>query len=123
MKILLKKLQKKTGTCSLLLGVWATQSFGGLIKPPDASIASGSNDWVDTTDSLLVKFANYMVPLLAIVIILGVGASIFKSFRVAQEKQDVGHFFSTLGCGVLCIALSLGMLWAAHLILPSGRGA
>jgi hypothetical protein len=96
--------------------------FADLPKPPDKDIANGTNDWADVGGALIIKALTMLCYALAAGILIGTAATVIKAFYVAQEKQDLGHFFKTLIVGVIAAAIGLGLIFAAYTVLQANQG-
>jgi len=92
-----------------------------LPKPPDKDIANGTNDWTDVGGALIIKALTMLCYALAAGILIGTAATVIKAFYVAQEKQDLGHFFKTLIVGVIAAAIGLGLIFGAYTVLQQNQ--
>ncbi len=93
--------------------------FADLPKPPDNDMANSSKDWVDVGGSLIYKVIGYCCYALGALILVGVAATVLKSFHTAHEKQDLGHFFKTLIVGLIAAAIGIGLVYGGNQIIPS----
>ncbi len=92
--------------------VWAE-----LPTPPPNDIASGSKDWIDVGGDLINKVLCISCIALGAALLAGVAAGILKSYHVAQERQDLGHFFKMLVIGLLVAAVGIGLVYAGYQIV------
>jgi len=92
--------------------VWAE-----LPTPPASDMASGSKDWIDVGGNLVNKVLSISCIALGAALLAGVAAGILKSYHVAQERQDLGHFFKMLVVGLLVAAIGIGLLYAGYEIV------
>lgn len=90
-------------------------------QAPDKDIANGTNDWTDVGGALIIKALTLLCYALAAGILIGTAATIIKAFYVAQEKQDLGHFFKILIVGVIAAAIGLGLIFAAYTVLQQNQ--
>ena len=95
--------------------------FADLPKPPDKDIANSTNDWTDVGGALIIKALTMLCYALAAGILIGTAATVIKAFYVAQEKQDLGHFFKILIVGVIAAAIGLGLIFAAYTVLQQNQ--
>jgi hypothetical protein len=108
-------MKKKLLTCYLM-----TQSaWAALPIPPASDYASGSRDWIAVGQTLGVKAANVILMLLAVALLAGVAAGMLRGYQAAQERQETSLFFKAVGIGIICVALGIGLLYSAHLVIAS----
>jgi hypothetical protein len=113
-----KKIQKAVGFLGMSL--YLLPIYADLPKPPDSDIPTGSNDWIDVGGSLAYKSLHYACIILGAVVLVGAAFGIVKSYHVARDKQELGHFFTHGAISVVSAALGLGLLYAGYIIVPSG---
>lgn len=92
--------------------------FAELPKPPDADMANGSSDWIDVGGSLAYKTLSYALIALGAMIVAGSAFGIFKSYHIAQDRQDLSHFFKHTAVAVAAAAIGAGLLYAGYNIIP-----
>jgi hypothetical protein len=93
--------------------------YAQLPKPPMADYADGSRDWIEVGQSLGVKAGNLFLLLLGVAILGGVASGILRGYQAAQERQETSLFFKSVGVGIICAALGIGLLYSAHLMLAN----
>lgn len=91
--------------------------WADLPTPPASDMANGSNDWIDVGGSLINKVLSISCIALGAALLAGVAAGILKSYHVAQEKQDLGHFFKMLVVGLLVAAIGIGLVYAGYQVV------
>jgi hypothetical protein len=92
--------------------VWAA-----LPTPPASDMASGSKDWIDVGGGLINKVLSIGCIAMGAALLIGVAAGILKSYHVAHERQDLGHFFKMLVVGLLAAAIGIGLVYAGYQIV------
>ena len=92
--------------------VWAE-----LPTPPANDIADSSKDWIDVGGSLINKVLSISCIALGAALLVGVAAGILKSYHVAHDRQDLGHFFKMLVIGLLVAAIGIGLVYAGYQIV------
>lgn len=97
--------------------IYHSRVWAELPKPPDSSMASGNKDWMDVAFELMKKLGGYTSVILAVIVLIGVAATILKAYHVANEKGDLGHFFKMLLVGLLAAAISMGLIYAGYQIV------
>ncbi len=95
----------------------ASSVWAALPTPPASDMASGSKDWVDVGGSLINKVLSIGCIAMGAALLVGVAAGILKSYHVAQERQDLGHFFKMLVVGLLAAAIGIGLVYAGYQIV------
>lgn len=91
--------------------------WAALPTPPASDMASGSKDWIDVGGSLINKVLSIGCIAIGAALLVGVAAGILKSYQVAQERQDLGHFFKMLVVGLLAAAIGIGLVYAGYQIV------
>lgn len=88
-----------------------------LPTPPASDMASGSKDWIDVGGNLINKVLSISCIALGAALLVGVAAGVLKSYHVAQDRQDLGHFFKMLVIGLLVAAIGIGLVYAGYQIV------
>jgi len=101
----------------LFMIVASSNVWAELPTPPASDMASGSKDWIDVGGNLVNKVLSISCIALGAALLAGVAAGILKSYHVAQERQDLGHFFKMLVVGLLVAAIGIGLLYAGYEIV------
>jgi hypothetical protein len=97
--------------------IYCSAIWADLPTPPDSDIASGSKDWIDVGGSLVNKVLSISCIALGAALLAGVAAGILKSYHVAHDKQDLGHFFKMLVVGLLVAAIGIGLVYAGYQVV------
>ena len=90
-----------------------------LPTPPASDMANGSKDWIDVGGSLATKALSIVSVIMGAALLVGVAAGTLKSYHVAHERGDLGHFFKMLVVGLLVAAIGIGLLYAGYEIVNS----
>lgn len=88
--------------------------WAGLPKPPSADTANGNQDWILTGKNMVFAMIGYAAIAGGSVILAGIALNMFNAYQVAQEKQDLGHFFKHLMVGLLVAAMTSAIMYVAY---------
>jgi hypothetical protein len=110
---------KKNYQKLILLSWQGCVAYADLPKPPLSDMANSSNDWIDVGGQLAYKTLSYALIAMGVMIVSGAAFGIFKSYHVAQERQDLGHFFKHTAVAIAAVAIGAGLLFVGHSIIPS----
>ena len=102
----------------LSLQAFCALAIADLPKPPASSLANSSNDWIDVGGNLAYKTLSYALIAMGAMIASGAAFGIFKSYHVAQERQDLGHFFKHTAVAIATVAIGAGLLYMGFSIIP-----
>lgn len=97
--------------------ITASPLWAAIPKPPDSDIASENKDWLDVGKGLMTKALSIACIALGAMILIGVASVVLKSYHIAHEKQDLGHFFKMLICGLIAAVVGIGLVYAGSLVL------
>lgn len=89
--------------------IWAA-----LPKPPDSDLANESKGWVDAGMGITFKALKLTAIGLGALILFGLAGEIAKAYKVAQERQDIGHFFKYLIAGLICAAIIIALIYFGY---------
>lgn len=107
-------------TCvGVMVFIMTSPAWADLPRPPDSSIPDGNSDWIDVGGNLVYKGLTYTCIALGVMILTGAAFGIFKAYHVAQDKQDLSHFFKHGAVAVVSAALGAGLLYAGFQIIPN----
>ncbi|MEO8402576.1 MAG: DUF2976 domain-containing protein [Gammaproteobacteria bacterium] len=115
----MKKVITKVTECFLkgFIFLFSIPVWASLPTPPESDMASGSKDWIDVGGNLINKVLSVACIAIGAAILIGVAAGILKSYHVAHEKGDLGHFFKMLVVGLLAAAIGIGLVYAGYQIV------
>lgn len=89
--------------------IWAA-----LPKPPDNDLANESKNWVEAGMGIAFKALKLTAIGLGALILFGLAGAIAKAYQVAQERQDIGHFFKYLIAGLICAAIIIAIIYFGY---------
>lgn len=115
MKNVVSKLNHLIAMLFVLLS--ASPIWAAIPKPPDSDIASENKDWLDVGKELMTKALSIACIAIGAAILIGVASVVFKSYHIAHEKQDLGHFFKMLICGLIAAVVGIALVYAGSLVL------
>lgn len=95
--------------CLVQMSAWAD-----LPQPPSGDMANSSQNWIEAGKIMLFKLIEYACIAGGALVIIGVAFNIFSAYHVAQEKQDLGHFFKHLMVGLLVAAVASGLIYVGY---------
>lgn len=115
MKKIFSKLEENL--LKLIILFFTAPVWADLPKPPATDMPSGSKDWIDVGGSLINKVLSIACIALGAILLVGVAGGILKAYQVAQDRQDLGHFFKMLIVGLLVAAIGIGLVYAGYQIV------
>ena len=105
----------QTSLATSLLG-FTHSAFADLPTPASYEYAQ-DGDWLKTGQAIGNKSVNIFLIFLGVALIIVVFSGILRGYQTAQERQEMSHFFKAVGVGLICLALGIGLLYGAHLII------
>ncbi len=100
-----------------IVGFYVASVHAALPTPPVSDMANGSKDWIDVGGGLINKVLSVGCIAMGGALLVGVAAGILKAYHVAQERQDLGHFFKMLVVGLIAAALGIGLVYGGYQIV------
>lgn len=100
-----------------IVSCYVSSLQAALPTPPVSDMASGSKDWIDVGGNLINKVLSIGCIAMGGALLVGVAAGILKSYQVAQDRQDLGHFFKMLVVGLIAAALGIGLVYGGYQIV------
>ena len=117
LKSLQTQLQRTTAfIINMLLLLFTHTAVAALPKPASYEYAQ-DGDWIKVAETIGDKATHVFLIFLGVALLGGVFSGILRGYQSAQERQEMSHFFKAVGVGLICLALGLGLLYGAQLVI------
>lgn len=98
---------------------WTLTAWADLPTPPSNEQIGNGNDTVQVGSTIIFNVLKVACYATGVFMMLGVAGMMVSAYKVAHEKQDLGHFFKMLMIGLVVITIGIVLLYTGYTIIPS----